>query len=241
MPTLRDHRHVRTAPAADALQLMSKLIDVGSTIFKKRHPEVGARPGTLVIADDAPPPKMRDDQLRREEVHEQEIRNAEELSAAFDPGNVTWVDVQGFGDEPLIREIGEIFLDPPFGDGRRRQHATTSQGRNVRRPSLDHHADGADERRGRRRHGTGHASCLGENYVLTFQERYGDILDPVRQRIRTGKGRPIRRQRPGLSRLRHRGHDRRRLLSRDRGDGRPSGAARKRRDGESQPTTCCVS
>ncbi len=37
---LRDHRHLRTAPAADALQLMSKLIDVGSTIFKKRHPEV---------------------------------------------------------------------------------------------------------------------------------------------------------------------------------------------------------
>ena len=38
---------------------------------------------------------------------------------------------------------------------------------------------------------------LGESYVLTFQERYGDILDPVRQRIRIGKGSPIRHSGPG--------------------------------------------
>ena len=30
---------------------------------------------------------------------------------------------------------------------------------------------------------------LGKNYVLTFQEHYGDVLDPVRRRIRSGKGR----------------------------------------------------
>jgi magnesium transporter len=29
---------------------------------------------------------------------------------------------------------------------------------------------------------------LGKNYLLTFQERYGDVLDPVRRRIRSGKG-----------------------------------------------------
>jgi magnesium transporter len=31
--------------------------------------------------------------------------------------------------------------------------------------------------------------------VVTFQERYGDILDPVRRRIRAGKGRLIRDRR----------------------------------------------
>lgn len=29
---------------------------------------------------------------------------------------------------------------------------------------------------------------LGANYVLTFQERYGDVLDPVRRRLRSGQG-----------------------------------------------------
>ena len=32
---------------------------------------------------------------------------------------------------------------------------------------------------------------FAKNYVLTFQEHYGDVLDPVRRRIRAGKG-PIR-------------------------------------------------
>jgi magnesium transporter len=30
---------------------------------------------------------------------------------------------------------------------------------------------------------------LGKNYVLTFEEREGDVFDPVRERIRTGRGR----------------------------------------------------
>ena len=34
---------------------------------------------------------------------------------------------------------------------------------------------------------------MGKNHVVTFQERYGDVLDPVRERIRHGQGRPIRR------------------------------------------------
>ena len=29
---------------------------------------------------------------------------------------------------------------------------------------------------------------LGRNYVISFQERVGDVLDPVRERIRSGKG-----------------------------------------------------
>ncbi|MEX0617929.1 MAG: magnesium/cobalt transporter CorA [Pseudohongiellaceae bacterium] len=30
---------------------------------------------------------------------------------------------------------------------------------------------------------------LGENYVISFQEKKGDLFDPIRDRIRTGKGR----------------------------------------------------
>jgi magnesium transporter len=30
---------------------------------------------------------------------------------------------------------------------------------------------------------------LGENYVVTFQERVGDVFEPIRERIRKGKGR----------------------------------------------------
>ena len=36
---------------------------------------------------------------------------------------------------------------------------------------------------------------FSQNYVLTFQERHGDILDPVRNRLRSGKG-PMRQRGP---------------------------------------------
>ncbi len=190
------HRHVRTAPAAEAIHLMSKLIDVGSTIFKKRHPEVGARPGTLVIADDAPPPKVRMISYDEEEVQEQDIRTAEELSAAFDPGNVTWVDVQGFGDEQLIRNIGEIFSIHPLAmedvvNMPQRPKAEMYDGQVLIITRMVRMRDSADVDMEQV------TIVLGENYVLTFQERYGDILDPVRRRIRAGKGRPIRCHGPG--------------------------------------------
>ncbi|WXG44320.1 MAG: magnesium/cobalt transporter CorA [Promethearchaeati archaeon SRVP18_Atabeyarchaeia-1] len=37
---------------------------------------------------------------------------------------------------------------------------------------------------------TEQVSCIfGENYVVTFQERIGDVFEPVRQRLKSGKGR----------------------------------------------------
>ncbi len=129
-------------------------------------------------------------------VHEQEIHTAEELSAAFDPGNVTWVDVQGFGDEPLIRKIGEIFSIHPLAmedvvNMPQRPKAELYDGQVLIITRMVRISDSAAVDMEQV------TIVLGESYVLTFQERYGDILDPVRQRIRTGKGRPIRCHGPG--------------------------------------------
>ena len=78
-------------------------------VFNKRHPPVGARPGTLVIAEDAPPPKVRVIHYTRDDVREEEVTDIEQLREALSEDSVTWVDVQGFGDEDVIRRIGEIF------------------------------------------------------------------------------------------------------------------------------------
>ncbi len=176
--------------------VMSQLVVVGSAIFKKRNPEVGARPGTLVIDQDAPPPKIRMISFDHEAVQEREIKSAEELSAALDPNNVTWVDVQGFGDEKMIRRICELFSIHPLAmedvvnmPQRPKAEAYESQTLIITRMvRVKENAEIDMEQV---------TLVLGENYVLTFQERYGDILDPVRQRIRTGKGRPIRQHGAG--------------------------------------------
>lgn len=185
-----------SSPAGEITQMMSKLIDVGGALFKKRHTEVGARPGTLVIGDDAPPPKIHMISYDLDEVIERDIHSAAELSAAFDPANVTWVDVQGFGDEELIRSIGEIFKLHPLAmedvvNMPQRPKSETYDGQVliITRMVRMKDASSVDMEQV--------TIVLGKNYVLTFQERYGDILDPVRRRIRTGIGRPIRRSGPG--------------------------------------------
>ncbi len=174
------------------LQLMSKLIDVSSVLFKKRHPKVGARPGTLLFSEDAPPTKIRMISYDKDQVREHEIKDVQQLTAALDSGLVTWVDVQGFGDEEMIREIGKVFSLHPLVmedivNMPQRPKTESYDGQVLIITRMVRMKDSAEVDMEQV------TIVLSKNYVLTFQERYGDILDPVRERIRTGKGRPIRR------------------------------------------------
>jgi Mg2+ and Co2+ transporter CorA len=83
-------------------------------MFRKRHPKVGAIPGTLVIGKDAPPPKIRIASYNENDVEQAQVSDVEELRQAFDESNVTWIDVQGFEDEAIIRRVGEIFSLHPL-------------------------------------------------------------------------------------------------------------------------------
>ena len=181
--------------SADGTDIMSKLLDLGTAAFKKRHPDVGARPGTLMIGDDAPPPKIRMISYDRDECHELEINDASELAKALDPENVTWVDVQGFGDETLVQQIGEIFQIHPL--------ALEDIINMPQRPKAESYGEQVlIITRMVRVGGSGSVDMeqvsllLGENCVVTFQERYGDILDPVRERIRIATSR-LRASGPG--------------------------------------------
>ncbi len=156
-------------------------------LFKKQHPAVGARPGTLVIREDAPPPKIRAMHFTADDLKEEDVTDPDQLRAAHDPGTVSWIDVQGFGDEHLIRRIAENFSIHPLAiedivNVPQRPKAEPYENQIliiVRMVKLDGPVDIDIEQV---------SIILGKNYVLTFQERYGDVLDPVRRRIRSGQG-----------------------------------------------------
>ncbi|HUU84175.1 MAG TPA: magnesium/cobalt transporter CorA [Phycisphaerae bacterium] len=156
-------------------------------MFRKRHPPVGSRPGTLVINSHAQKTAIRVMQYTTEGVKEQEISEVAQLREYLAQEAVVWIDVQGLGDEKTLRSVGDVFGLHPL---------VLEDVVNVpQRPKIEAY----DE----------HLLCitrmvmlgegpsiepeqvsviLGRNYVLTFQERHGDVLDPVRQRIRQGKG-----------------------------------------------------
>ena len=81
------------------------------TVFSKRHPKLGAKPGTLVIPEEAPTPRIRVISYRTDAVEDKECDtdNLQVLSEAFKTESVTWIDVQGFGDRQVIRKVGEVF------------------------------------------------------------------------------------------------------------------------------------
>lgn len=152
-------------------------------LFRKRHPPAGAQPGTLVI-DATVPPRLHAICYGPERLEESEPP-ADGLRALVRADSVTWIDVQGLGSEEVLRSIAQQFQIHPL--------ALEDVVNVPQRPKVEAHGDqllivgrmaflnedGALEREQV-------SLLLGPNYVLTFQERYGDVFDPVRARIRQG-------------------------------------------------------
>jgi magnesium transporter len=163
---------------------------VSLSFFRKRHPPVGSRPGTLVVAEDALPPRIHVILYSRDTVRELDVSDIEELPPLLGPDHVTWVDVQGLGNEPLLRRMAEQFNIHPL--------ALEDVVNTPQRPKAEEYDDhlllitrmvrlmsAYDIDREQV------TIFLGENYVLTFQEHYGDVLDPVRGRCRDSRA-PVR-------------------------------------------------
>jgi len=160
-------------------------------IFRKRQPPVGARPGTLVISDEAQPPRVRVMTYGAEHVDERDETNVDRLVLPEGDDHVTWIDVQGLGDEGLLRQIGAAFrIHPlaledavnvpqrPKSEGYAGQHLFITRMARFTRSEDERELLDVEQV----------SLFVGANYVLTLQERHGDVLDPVRTRIRIGKG-----------------------------------------------------
>jgi len=165
-----------------------------SKIFRKRHTAVGARPGTLVIDEKAEKPTIHvfdySDQNLREHEHVQvdDVRNLIREDARV------WIDVRSLGDESVLRTLGEILALHPL--------ALEDIVNVPQRPKVELH----DEHllvvtrmvslKQEHEISSEQVSILvGKSYVATFQERPGDVFEPIRLRLRQAKG-PIRKLGP---------------------------------------------
>jgi magnesium transporter len=154
--------------------------------IEKRSPPVGARPGTLAIPPDSPPPKIMLFEYGADGIIERTIDDVSELQAFARTDAVTWIDVQGMGDESVLRRLAEIFgihplaLEDAVNVPQRAKSEIYDEHQLVigRAPLVE------DDRI------TLPQVCflIGESYLVTFQERYFGFFDPVRERIRAGLG-----------------------------------------------------
>jgi magnesium transporter len=160
-------------------------------MFRKRKPPPGSRPGAFDVDHQSPPPKIHVIHYTAETVEEYDIPDINALSALIREGSVTWVDVQGLGDEAVLQRLGELFSIHPL--------ALADVVNVPQRPKAEPYDEhlffvartarltGEDQLEAQQV-----SLFLGRNYVLMFQESYGAVMDPLRERIRQGKG-PIRK------------------------------------------------
>jgi magnesium transporter len=158
-------------------------------MIEKRNPPIGARPGTLAIPEGSPPPRIRLFDYGPERLVEQEIADIHELEPFARTETVTWIDVQGMGDEAALRQLAELFgihplaLEDAVNVPQRAKSEIYDEHQLViaRAPLLEGEQLGVPQV----------CFLIGSQYLITFQDRYFGFFDPVRERIRAGIG-PIR-------------------------------------------------
>jgi magnesium transporter len=123
---------------------------------------------------------------------EKTIDTAEQCHPFKENDTVTWLNITGVHDVQLLEKLGEIFGLHPL--------VLEDISHTEQRPKVEDYDDYIYIvfKMIQIKDGTAEIEMeqvsliLGNGFVISFQEREGDVFDPVRDRIRQGKGR-IRR------------------------------------------------
>lgn len=159
--------------------------------MKKLSPKTGLSPGSLVFVGHKKTDKTAIDimDFNPTELREFRTENPEDFFPLKDSADISWIDIKGIHNTQQIAKIGEHFQIHPL---------VLEDILNTRqRPKIDFYDDyifavlkmiSWNEKR--KSIETEQISLIiGQNYVISFQEKEDDIFDPLRERIRKGKGR----------------------------------------------------
>jgi magnesium transporter len=162
---------------------------IRTVAFRKRRPPVGARPGTLAVPGDAPPPRLRLTRYRERELVERELVDPGEIAAHRLDGWVLWLDVQGLGDESLLRALaGEFDIHPlALEDIVHAPQRPKAEEYDAHDLLVSRHHVIQDDRLAPRQV----SIVLGTSFVLSFCEDPGEQFLPVQQRLQETSG-PLR-------------------------------------------------
>jgi magnesium transporter len=164
---------------------------------KKRSSKAGLPPGTLVYVGEKKVESARITFIDYDEqsFEENKVTKIEECLKLKDTPTVSWINIDGLHNIELLEKLGKGFelhplvLEDILSTGQRPKFedyekyifivlkmlsfSEENQSIEVEQVSL----------------------ILGPNYVISFQERIGDVFDNIRDRIRNAKGR-IRKMGP---------------------------------------------
>ena len=159
--------------------------------ISRRSKKAGLPPGTIVFVGEKRSEKVKLSVINYDDANfqEKEVRNVEEAVSIRKKSSVTWLNIDGVHQPEIIEQIGKSFGVHPLV---LEDIANTGQ-----RPKMEDFDDYIfvvfrmlrfDETENQTK--TEQISMVfGADFVVSFQEREGDVFDIIRERLRNNKGR----------------------------------------------------
>lgn len=159
--------------------------------IKKHSKTAGLPPGTLVHVGEEKTAPVRIAVIDYNEQHfsERTISTVKECQQYGTTPSVTWINVDGVYRLDIVEEIGQQFnlhpliLEDIVNTGQRPKVEDFGEYMFIvlKMLTYDPQEKTIDSEQV--------SLVLGQNFVLSFQEKPGDVFDQIRDRIRTAKGR----------------------------------------------------
>lgn len=159
--------------------------------------KAGLPPGTLVHVGERKAETIRITYIDYDEQNfgEKQVSNVEDCFAFKTTPTTTWINIDGLHDVQVIEKLGQRFelhplvLEDVLHTGQRPKYEEYDKHMFIVLTMLGYNGDNQMVE-------TEQVSIiLGSNFVISFQERVGDVFEQIRDRLRNAKGR-IRRMGP---------------------------------------------
>lgn len=162
-----------------------------SLFLKKSSMKAGLPPGTVVFVGEKKVEEIRITIIDYDENQyaEREVKNIEECFPYKDTPSISWINIDGVHQVDVIEKLGAHFVLHPL-----LQEDVVNTHQRPKFDEFDDHLfivlrmfflnEEENELQGEQI-----SLIVGANFVISFQERQGDVFDQVRERLRNGKGR----------------------------------------------------
>jgi magnesium transporter len=167
----------------------------------RRSQKAGAPPGTLIHLGDKRigTPKITLIDYNEHEFEEKTVERIEETFPYKDKSTITWINVAGIHQTEILEKLGQYYglhplvLEDILNTDQRPKMEDYEQFLFIVLKMLSLNSKPHLEEEHSVPTGEVEAEqvslILGKNFVISFQETEGDLFDPIRERIRNGKGR----------------------------------------------------
>jgi magnesium transporter len=154
---------------------------------RARHPELGARPGTLMLGPSAGPVQMKVTAVRGNHCTVSTCDSVADLPLPESPDHFVWIDVKGFGDGRILESLSRRFRISPL--------AMEDLVNTPQRPKMElfthqqliiaHTVPDAGQSKEPNQLGI----VFDRKHVLTFHTQCDHVLNPIHQRLQSPSAR----------------------------------------------------